>query len=54
MRTAFIDALTAEARRNQDLFLLTADLGFTVLERFRDAWSIAHRAIPITASRTSA
>jgi transketolase len=37
MRTAFIDALTAEARRNQDLFLLTADLGFTVLERFRDA-----------------
>ncbi|MCK1383404.1 transketolase C-terminal domain-containing protein [Bradyrhizobium sp. 21] len=37
MRTAFIDMLTAEAGRDKSLFLLTADLGFSVLERFRDA-----------------
>ena len=37
MRTAFIDTLTEEARRDKNLFLLTADLGFSVLERFRDA-----------------
>ncbi len=37
MRTAFIDTLLAEARSRPDVMLLTADLGFSVLERFRDA-----------------
>jgi len=37
VRTAFIDTLLAEARGRSDVMLLTADLGFSVLERFRDA-----------------
>ena len=36
MRTAFIEALLDEARRQSNLMLVTADLGFSVLERFRD------------------
>lgn len=36
MRTAFIDELLAQARGRRDVMLLTADLGFSVLERFRD------------------
>lgn len=37
MRTAFIEELTSAAGRRPDVMLLTADLGFSVLERFRDA-----------------
>ena len=37
MRTETIDALTAHARANPDVMLLTADLGYSVLERFADA-----------------
>ena len=37
MRTAFIEELLAQARERADVMLLTADLGFSVLERFRDA-----------------
>ena len=36
MRTAFVRTLLALARKNPDLMLLTGDLGFTVLEEFRD------------------
>lgn len=36
MRTAFIESLLAQARSRPDVMLLTADLGFSVLERFRD------------------
>lgn len=37
MRTGFVEALLAEARGREELMLITADLGFSVLERFRDA-----------------
>jgi transketolase len=37
MRTAFVESLLEEARKRADVMLLTADLGFSVLERFRDA-----------------
>jgi transketolase len=37
VRTAFVETLLEEARERSDLMLLTADLGFSVLERFRDA-----------------
>jgi len=37
MRTETIDVLTAYARNNPDLMLLTADLGYSVLERFAEA-----------------
>lgn len=37
MRTAFIEGLLEAARARPDVMLLTADLGFSVLERFRDA-----------------
>ena len=37
MRTAFVDTLLRVARERPDIVLLTADLGFSVLERFRDA-----------------
>jgi transketolase len=36
MRTAFIEALCAVAERDERVWLLTADLGFSVLEAFRD------------------
>lgn len=36
MRTETIDALTAYAKEHSDVFLLTADLGYSVLERFAD------------------
>ncbi len=36
MRTAFVNTLLALAKENPDVMLLTGDLGFTVLERFRD------------------
>jgi transketolase len=36
MRTETIDALTAYARVHPELMLLTADLGYSVLERFAD------------------
>ncbi len=34
MRTAFIQQLIEEARKNEKIFLLTGDLGFSVLEPF--------------------
>ena len=37
MRTETIDALTAFARQNPDVMLLTADLGYSVLERFAES-----------------
>ena len=37
MRTQCIDALTAYAHAHPDVMLLTADLGYSVLERFADA-----------------
>jgi transketolase len=37
MRTAFIEELLGCAGKRSDVMLLTADLGFSVLERFRDA-----------------
>src|SRR5690348_7283999 len=36
MRTAFIEALVAEAERDPSLWLLNGDLGFSVLELFAD------------------
>lgn len=36
MRTAFIDTLCEVAAQNENVWLLCADLGFSVLERFRD------------------
>jgi transketolase len=35
LRTAFIEQLTAEARRNPRIFLIVGDLGYSVIERFR-------------------
>ncbi len=37
MRTAFVRTLTALAQKNPSIMLLTGDLGFTVLENFRDS-----------------
>jgi transketolase len=37
MRTGFVEALLEEARSRPDVMLVTGDLGFSVLERFRDA-----------------
>lgn len=37
MRAETIDSLTAYARMNPDVMLLTADLGYSVLERFAEA-----------------
>ena len=34
MRTAFINQLTIEAKNNKNIFLLVADLGFSVIENF--------------------
>lgn len=36
MRTTFVNTLTALAKEDPSIWLLTGDLGFTVLERFRD------------------
>lgn len=36
MRTTFIRTLTALAEKEKDIMLITGDLGFTVLENFRD------------------
>jgi transketolase len=36
MRTTFINTLTEEAKSNDNIFIITPDLGFSVLERFRD------------------
>jgi transketolase len=36
MRTTFINTLTEEAKTNDKIFIITPDLGFSVLERFRD------------------
>lgn len=37
MRTTFVRTLTALAKKNPSIMLLTGDLGFTVLEEFRDS-----------------
>ncbi len=37
MRTAFVEGLLEAAKDRADIVLLTADLGFSVLEKFRDA-----------------
>jgi transketolase len=37
MRTTFVKTLTALAKEDPSIWLLTGDLGFTVLEQFRDA-----------------
>ena len=34
MRTAFIDQLIKESRRNDNIFLLVGDLGYNVVEPF--------------------
>lgn len=39
MRTAFVKSLEAAAREDPSIMLLTGDLGFTVLEPFRDTLS---------------
>ena len=36
MRTAFIEQLTIEASKNDKIFLLVADLGFSVVEKFAE------------------
>lgn len=36
MRTAFINSLIECSRENKNIWLLTADLGFSVLEKFRE------------------
>lgn len=36
MRTAFIEELAAQARTHPDIFLVVGDLGYSVVERFRD------------------
>lgn len=36
MRTAFIDTLIEEAMVNRNIYLITPDLGFSVLERFQE------------------
>jgi transketolase len=36
MRTTFIQTLTEEAKSNENIYIITPDLGFSVLERFRD------------------
>lgn len=39
MRSAFVKALCEESKRNRSIFLLTGDLGFKVLEPFREQFS---------------
>lgn len=39
MRTAFINKLTEMARKDEDIYLITADLGFSVFEKFREEFS---------------
>lgn len=36
MRTAFINKLTEMARKDEDIYLITADLGFSVFEKFQE------------------
>ena len=36
MRKTFIDTLLAEARKDERIFLITADLGFSIVERFAE------------------
>jgi len=36
MRKAFADSVSEMARKNKNIFLLTGDLGFSILENFRD------------------
>lgn len=38
MRTAFMDTLTRLAAEDERIFLVTADLGYSVVERFSDAF----------------
>lgn len=36
MRTTFLDTLMQQARIDDRIYLITPDLGFSVLEKFRD------------------
>ena len=36
MRTAFIETLTQLAKKDDTVFLITPDMGYSVLEKFRD------------------
>ena len=38
MRTAFINQLVEEAKTNEKIFLVVGDLGYHVVEKFRDAY----------------
>lgn len=38
MRNAFINTLVSEAKNNKDILLLTGDLGFTVIEKFKEKY----------------
>jgi transketolase len=38
MRKEFVDQLLVQAENNQDIWLLTADLGYSFLERFEEAF----------------
>jgi transketolase C-terminal domain/subunit len=46
MRKAFIETLTELARQDARIVLLTADLGYTILEPFADSF-------PVQAPRTT-
>ena len=39
MRNSFINQLTKEAKDNKKIFLLCGDLGYSVLEEFRDKYT---------------
>ena len=39
MRNSFINQLTKEAEDNKKIFLLCGDLGYSVLEEFRDKYT---------------
>ena len=44
MRTAFINKLTEMARKDKDIYLITADLGFSVFEKFKDELKIYNQS----------
>jgi transketolase len=48
MRTAFLEALCAVAERDQSVWLLTADLGYSVLEPFRDRFAGRYVNVGVT------
>ena len=44
MRTAFVKSMIALAREDERIYLLTGDLGYSVLEELRDAFKKIGRA----------